>query len=81
MNLRLHPPTVWQHERRNALRILEAQRTRARREGRHAQADALSFAELDVEQALRQRAAWLIEEAVDMRFIGAEWTHTQQAAA
>jgi hypothetical protein len=70
MNLRFHPPTVWQAERRNALRILQVQKAAARKAGRHDSADALMFAAMDVEDTLRERAAWLIEEAFEMRLIG-----------
>lgn len=69
MNVRLHPSTVWQHDRRNAVKILKAQRARAIREHRHDQADALLMALIDIEATLRDSAAWAIEEAVEMRFV------------
>jgi len=72
MSLRLHAPNIWQSERRNALRMLNMQRAKAAAEHRHTQADALLFASMDVEDTLRDRAAWLIEESTEMR-----WAHMQ----
>lgn len=73
MNIRLHPATTWQAERRNALRMLQVQCKKARAEHRHDHADALLFAGMDVEDTLRRRAAYLIEESTEMRF--AHWQH------
>lgn len=67
MNIRLHPPTVWQHARRNAVRILTTQRAVAEKQRRFDAADALLFALIDLEDTLRRQAAWLIEEGVEMR--------------
>lgn len=80
MNIRLHPPTVWQHDRRNAIRILRTQRGVAVKQRRHDAADALLFALIDLEDTLRSRAAWLIEEGVEMRLAHLRITGLDAAA-
>lgn len=69
MRLNLHPQAVWQSQRRNALRLLRAQKDAARRAGRHDSADALLFAIVDIEEALRYRADLLIDESTRMPYI------------
>jgi hypothetical protein len=70
--------TGWQADRRRALLVLQDQQLRARRADDWQRADALMFASIDVEDALRERASYAIEESTEMR-----WVHqpTLRAAA
>lgn len=59
---------TWQAERRNALTLLRADRDAATARADWARADALLFALVDLEYALRERAAATITESVGMPF-------------
>lgn len=59
----------WQGERRCALRLLHAHKTRAVAQNDFDAADAYLLAIVDVEEALRSRAAWAIEEGMRMPFV------------
>lgn len=59
----------WQGERRSAVVLLRAQRDQAHARGDFDAADAYLLAIVDVDNALRSRAAWAIEEGMRMPFV------------
>lgn len=63
----------WQGERRQAIATMRELQATASDRGDYAFADALLFAMADVQHALRERAAWVIEEGVRMTFVHEQW--------
>jgi len=60
---------LWQAERRQALAALQHMAMAAHTRRDYIIADALTMARVDVMAALRQRAAWAIEEGVGMPYV------------
>lgn len=63
----------WQGERRQAIATMRKLQATSSDRGDYAFADALLFAIVDVQNALRERAAWAIEEGVRMSFVHEQW--------